>query len=239
MKQKQAQAIIENTKTIYDKIAPHFNVTRYTLWPELFEFKKMTKAGEQILDLGCGNGRLLKLFKNLDIEYTGVDNSAQLLEQARTHFANQNFILADMNQLPFEDNAFDQIYCIATLHHLPSTDLRNKAVQEAHRILKPGGHLFMTNWNLWQKKYFHLIVNYTLLKFIGKNKMDFKDILIPWTFQQTDEVFERYYHAFTNNELKNLAQKNNFNIIKQELADHSQQSSMGQAFNFVSIWQKK
>ncbi len=49
-------------------------------------------------------------------------------------------IVGDIRELPFEDDSVDAILCIAVLAHVEEP---HKAVAEMHRVLKPGGHLFM------------------------------------------------------------------------------------------------
>jgi hypothetical protein len=53
-----------------------------------------------------------------------------------------------------------------------------------------------------------LIIKHLFLKIIGKSKLDFKDVFMPW-----GKRTNRYYHYFTKKELCNLAQKAGFQII--------------------------
>lgn len=63
----------------YNQFASEFNKSRQNLWPELLEFKKYLKNGIKILDLGCGNGRLISLLKDYEIYYIGSDISVFLI----------------------------------------------------------------------------------------------------------------------------------------------------------------
>ncbi|AFY81502.1 class I SAM-dependent methyltransferase [Oscillatoria acuminata] len=101
--------------------------------------------GLKILDCGCGFGgtiaSLNERFSNLEL--VGVNIDERQLERARSqvHPLNQNaisFICADACNLPFEDNTFDVVLAVECIFHFPS---RETFFQEAHRVLKPGGHL--------------------------------------------------------------------------------------------------
>jgi alkylated DNA repair protein alkB family protein 8 len=63
MRQKTAQHLSEQVKKSYNQIAEHFSQTRHTPWTEFQYFEKYLKPEQKILDLGCGNGRLLNSSK--------------------------------------------------------------------------------------------------------------------------------------------------------------------------------
>src|SRR4030042_3054650 len=71
-------------KRNYDEIAEDFNETRNkALWPELVKLASGVKDGDSVLDVGCGNGRILEAFKGKSIKYLGVDGSDRLVEIAK------------------------------------------------------------------------------------------------------------------------------------------------------------
>ena len=111
--------------------------------------------------------------------------------------------------LSFPDNYFNDVYSIAVLHHLPSKELRLKFLNEARRVLQPGGLLILTVWKFYQIRQWLFLLKYTLLKIIGKSKLDWKDILEPW-----GKKAERYYHWFSKKELEGLIKETGFEIEK-------------------------
>ncbi|MDP2708979.1 MAG: class I SAM-dependent methyltransferase, partial [bacterium] len=82
---KQTQKnLLDLVKRNYEEIAVDFDTTRKKyLWPELIKLASIVKDGDRILDVGCGNGRLIEAFKDKKINYLGVDNSEALIESAR------------------------------------------------------------------------------------------------------------------------------------------------------------
>jgi ubiquinone/menaquinone biosynthesis C-methylase UbiE len=205
-----AKYLLEKTRQDYNLIADEFAATRQEIWPELtFLFEGYLTEGEKVLDLGCGNGRWFKLFQKKKVDYVGVDFSERLIKIAKRNYPQAKFQTTDVLKLPFPNNYFDKIYSIAVLHHIPSEELRLKSLEEAKRVLKPGGFLILTTWKLCSKKEFFLLFKYTILKLIGKSNLDFKDILEPW-----GKKIKRYYHFFSRKELVGLAKKAGFEIKK-------------------------
>jgi len=120
--------------------------------PEKDLFSNYITRGDVVLDLGCGDGRLFQIFRDKNIDYTGIDISEKLIKIAKRKNPNTKFIVGDALKLPFPDNSFTKVFNIAVLHHIPSKKLRLQLLSEAKRVLKPDGLLILTVWNLWDKK---------------------------------------------------------------------------------------
>jgi len=218
MDPKFADFLLKKTQRDYNEIAKAFSSIREEIWPEIWFFKDFVESGEKILDLGCGGGRLFKLFRGKEIEYFGVDFAEELIESARKKYASSKearsretppvFLTVNALRLPFDDNFFDKVFSIAVLHHIPSNEKRILFLKEIRRVLKPKGELFLTVWNLWQMKYLPLILKWTALKLFGLTKIDFCDIFVPF------HRVNRYYHCFRSGGLAKLARMTYFNDIK-------------------------
>jgi len=221
MKDTDADNLIEINRDAYDKISKYFDQTRSYLWKELSQFDKYANDGDIILDFGCGNGRLAGLFSEKEISYVGVDASNELLNLARIKFKENipgkinkvDFVTLDSLKIPFSDKRFNSVYSIAALHHIPTERRRIELLKEFNRILKPGGKIILTNWNLWQKKYINLVFKYAIKKIFGQHKADFKDVFVPWKDKDGNILANRYYHAFTMREFKRIVKKAGFNIV--------------------------
>jgi tRNA (uracil-5-)-methyltransferase TRM9 len=204
-----AKFILEKTKENYNLIAKEFSATRREIWEELNFLFNDLKEGEKVLDLGCGNGRWYKVFKEKKVDYFGIDNSEKLIEIAKENFPEAKFFVGDAMNLPFPDNFFDKVYSIALLHHIPSEDFRIKVLKEAKRVLKPEGMLILTCWKIHRLREILTLLKHTFLKSIGKSKLDFKDIFLPWGKKTL-----RYYHCFSKKELEKLVEKSGFEILE-------------------------
>jgi tRNA (uracil-5-)-methyltransferase TRM9 len=205
--------IIQKTRDSYNKIAKHFSATRQRLWDELLVFAPLIKDGQNILDWGCGSGRLILLLKDKKIKYFGLDQSTELLKAAKAHYAPEikdgrvKFFCTASKDKKFEPEFFDWVFMIASFHHLPDRASRLKLLRKIYREMRPGAKLVMANWNLksdW-------IVKKKELKEIGEN-----DFFITWKNPQGIAETELYYHHFEKQELADLLKKAGFEVEKNE-----------------------
>lgn len=129
------------------------------------DFKRLNiKAGDRLLDLGCGEGRhcINAAIAHTDIQVVGVDLSHKDLTVARSRLndfdtelgstAKQNpmtLCLANGLQLPFSDNSFDHIICSEVLEHVPDY---HAMLGEINRLLKPSGVLAISVPRAWPEK---------------------------------------------------------------------------------------
>jgi len=149
------------------------------------------------------------------VDYFGIDFSEKLIEIARKKYPEAKFQVADCLNLPFPANFFDKIYSISVLHNIPSREFRLRYFKEAKRVLKPGGLLILRVWDFWRRKAFpKLFFKYTFLKLIGKSKVDFFDVFVPWKDSKGKILIERYFHCFRKKELENLVKEVGFKIKK-------------------------
>jgi ubiquinone/menaquinone biosynthesis C-methylase UbiE len=145
MRLKKENLFIEKNKQGYDSISSDFVATRIEPWPELNQFQSLVKPGDRVLDLGCGHGRLLKLFSGLKIDYHGFDHSAELINVARRDNPGVFFQAGDVRHLPYTDDSFDSIWMIALLHHLPPRASMG-TLKEARRVVRCSGKVVITIW---------------------------------------------------------------------------------------------
>jgi len=237
VKDKGTKKILSDLESGYDLIAEKFSSTRAFMWRDLGFVKDMVKPGDRVLDFGCGNGRLAGFLLGESGReerlgrYVGVDISQKLIDIASQKYSNEKtkFIkvhpvksttkgrgapLAQFNRvkpsslrLPLKDNQFDIIFSIAVFHHFPSREYALEIAKELRRVLKPGGKIVVTVWNLWQKQFLRFGLK-NLKRSDLESKSDWRSFYIP--FKAGEKVFRRYHHPFKIGELNSLMNEAGF-----------------------------
>jgi SAM-dependent methyltransferase len=96
-------------------------------------------AGARVLDAGCGSGRTLQELRDYG-EVCGIELDPQSAELARSR--DQGEVLTGrLEELPWEDHAFDLITCLDVIEHTPNDMV---TLRELRRVSKPGGWLLLT-----------------------------------------------------------------------------------------------
>jgi ubiquinone/menaquinone biosynthesis C-methylase UbiE len=213
-----AQNLVNKTRDDYNKVADHFSSTRHTFnWEHVADailYLQINK-GSKVLDLGCGNGRVIDILEKFNINYTGLDISENLIKLAQKKYPEKEFIVSDLLKTPFSDNEFDYVLSLATLHHIPSEEQRLNALLEINRVLKPGGIILITVWYFWDDPVFKKEMD---KKFIShkstKAELEYGDFLKPWRDNKKNVLAERYFHAWEKTEIEDLLNKTGFGEIK-------------------------
>ncbi|MFQ6061023.1 MAG: class I SAM-dependent methyltransferase [Thermoplasmata archaeon] len=210
--QQNEEEIRERVRQTFEAIAEHFNKTRYRPWPETVEYVESLPEHCRILDIGCGNGRNSVMAVRYGHEVVGIDSSLSLARIARDKLARRllreesHFLVGDACLPPVKEGSFDAALYIATLHHIPSEEDRLRSLIELHRCLKPEGTALISVWALDQPRF---------SKLIGRREKDpsYADIFLPWT-RSDGEIFQRYYHLFEKDELRDLVIRSGLIIEK-------------------------
>src|SRR6267143_822604 len=105
------------------------------------------KRGTKVLDVACGTGNSAIPAAKRGADVTGVDISANLIEQARARAKDAGlqirFEEGDAERLSFPDSAFDLVISIFGAMFAPRPDL---VASELKRVCRPGGKMVMGNW---------------------------------------------------------------------------------------------
>lgn len=204
-----AQKINDEASNTYDAFADDFSRTRVTFWQELSFIKDYIKEKAAVLDVGCGNGRLLTLIDDKPIDYTGIDVSQKLISIAQKTYPNKKFDVGTIHSLPYKDNTFDTTISIAVLHHIPGQELRERSIKEIARVTKKGGIIIITVWNAWKTRKKDLFFELGK-RIIGKSELPFGDAFMSFNKKKN----ARYIHAFKEKELEGLAKNAGLTIVK-------------------------
>ncbi|MDX2501906.1 MAG: methyltransferase domain-containing protein [Deltaproteobacteria bacterium] len=111
-------------------------------------------SADSVLDLGCGTGVLTRMIADrLDSKAggvsVGIDAAAKMILVARKKRGRENcrFEVMAAEDLSFEDQSFDAVVSSLFFHHVP-LDLKEKALSESFRILRPGGRLIIADMHI-------------------------------------------------------------------------------------------
>lgn len=180
-------------------------------------------SGKKILLLGCGTGEesvLLEEFGALAKNIIGIDLSSNSINIAQQTYPSVEFVIGDMNSLPFVDNQFDFVYSSLAIHYSATPE---KVYQEVYRVLKEDG-LFLFSvahplrWSSEEKE-----IDGEIIRIIGNAKNDKskkvygkyhtfeKHTFSSFAWQNDDEVLE-FYVGSPSMHFK-LLRKANFQIL--------------------------
>jgi len=104
--------------------------------------REPSKGRLRLLDVGCGDARFLGDASRVTQAF-GLDFSFQALGFARQMVPEAAFARCSAAALCFPDGTFDAVTLLDVIEHLPD-GLESQAMREAHRVLRPGGHVVVT-----------------------------------------------------------------------------------------------
>jgi len=143
---------VQITADSYDQIAPYVlhltenqregrRISR--MWMDRFLDASLVPgscaaAHFPILDLGCGDGRDLELFKSHGIQGVGMDVSRTMLQYARRRQPYASLVRMDMMSLGWKPRSFGGVWASGVIYHVPRDSL-GEVVECIRRTLVPGG----------------------------------------------------------------------------------------------------
>ena len=212
------QEIKQDLQSFYNTEAKKYAETRKKFWHEekaildaispLFEDNDKVR----VLEFGCGSGRFATLLNQNfpgQFDYVGIDLSDELLSYASKDNPNLTFFQWDITKLVknFEQESFDLIVWTSSFQHIPTSKERSYLMKNFYRLLDYDGMLLMTNWSLsdwFIKKHRKIVMKAKILSRFKMNKWSSRDLLVPRT-DENWKIYERFYHFFSLEELKNLS----------------------------------
>ncbi len=131
---------------------------KFIVWQSLLDGIAM-RGDERLLDLGCGRGAVLLMAAEhlprgsavgIDI-WSSKDQSGNAMQVTRENAIAEGVAdrvelrTADMRQLPFESDSFEVIVSNVAIHNISASESRDQAIDEAWRVLRPGGRLLIAD----------------------------------------------------------------------------------------------
>jgi SAM-dependent methyltransferase len=100
------------------------------------------RAGERVLDLGCGAGRFVAALRDAGADAVGVELAETALRRARANAPGADLRLVEPDgSLPLDHGSVDLVWCSEVLEHVADTE---HLLLEVRRVLRPGGRLLVT-----------------------------------------------------------------------------------------------
>ncbi|MEM0955560.1 MAG: methyltransferase domain-containing protein [Pseudomonadota bacterium] len=145
--------------------------SRFTL--QVLQQSVGVNADDTILEIGCGVGRMAHTLAPLCQRWIGADVSENMLAHARSRTADLGNVdyrpLNGWDLAGIENDSLDMVYCTVVFMHLDEWD-RFNYICEAMRVLRPGGRLYVDNYNLLSQEGWD---------FFMKNMLDYHPLQRP------------------------------------------------------------
>jgi len=214
-----AERLIELNRDFYTRFGASFSATRHRIQPGVRRILETLNGDENILDLGCGNGWFARELADRQHHgsYLGVDFSLPLLRDAdsiqKTFPA--TFQEVDLAHLSVHDiqpsgiNNWSLITSFATLHHIPSREIRLNILNVVHQLLQPGRLFIHSNWQFLNSEKLKSRIQDWSKANLSAEDVDANDYLLDW---RSGGVGLRYVHHYDEGELKELAEATGFQI---------------------------
>ncbi len=194
------------------KVSGHMEHYRNEYGPLAGIYKRQVKSsllkmvpmkGKVILEVGCGNGFLGEIAKEMGITITyGTDFTRSLLKYAKGKYGKVAYANVEQ-RLPFRSGSIDVVLLPEVIAHLKK---KSSALKEIRRVLKTGGHMILT---MPDKKYL-------------ERKSKVKMILKGSALRKPDQYFDPMYFK----DLASLVEKNGFKVVKHYKTFHGSKQIM-------------
>tara|TARA_Y100000816_G_scaffold291659_1_gene283728 strand:+ start:4306 stop:5010 length:705 start_codon:yes stop_codon:yes gene_type:complete len=191
----------------YDLMNDLMSLGVHRLWKKNLLNMINPSQNKHLIDVACGTGDIAKLFLNSvnrDFKVTCVDPNKNMIKKGKeklNEYKNLNWIVSPAEKLPVSSNTYD-FYTIS--FGLRNTKDLKKTLQEAYRVLKPGGRFLCLEFSK---------INNTNLEFVYKSYSKMIPTIGKWVVGKKEpyEYLTKSIQDFINQEeLLDLMKKNNF-----------------------------
>ena len=232
-----AENLLAINRKFYDRFGEQFSATRQRLQPGVKKILASIQDDVSVLDLGCGNGHFLRELSRCGHKapLLGVDFSLPLLRDAEAT-PGVSFREIDLTKLPtFGDQLLTVngpwfvVTMFATLHHIPSTEMRLDILRTVRKLMNKNGKFVLSNWQfLNSAKLRSRIQSWDKVE-INENDLDEGDYLLDW---RSGGEGLRYAHHFSVEELLGLAEQAEMCVTDSFLSDGD-----GGIFGLYQVWE--
>ncbi len=218
-----AQRLLKINREFYNRFGDQFSATRQRLQPGVRKILETIQADVSVLDLGCGNGKFLRELsvRGHKAALLGVDFSLPLLRDAESA-PGVEFREVDLDQLSVVsgqlavEGGWDVITMFATLHHIPSTEIRLDILRTVRKLIKDDGKFILSNWQFLNSEKLRSRIQPWGRVSINESDVDEGDYLLDW---RSGGEGLRYAHQFSVEELLGLAEQAEMRVTDSFLSD--------------------
>ena len=223
MNSAMADNLIAINREFYARFGEQFSVTRQRLQPGVRKILDLIPDDVSVLDLGCGNGHFLHELagRGHKAPHLGVDFSLPLLRAAESN-PGVEFREVDLVNLSVNSDqlsvmgGWDRITMFATLHHIPSTEMRLDILRTVRKLLKADGKFILSNWQFLNSAKLRSRIQAWDKVGINESDLDEGDYLLDW---RSGGEGLRYAHQFSAEELLGLADQTEMRVTDSFLSD--------------------
>ncbi len=233
-----AERLLAINREFYNRFGDSFSATRQRLQPGVKKILETIHVDDSVLDLGCGNGHFLHelLRRGHQAPLLGVDFSLPLLRDAEST-PGVAFREIDLTQLSKNSDQlsltghWSLITSFATLHHIPSHQIRLDILRAVKKLLNPGGKFILSNWQFLNSEKLKARIQPWNKAGLEDNDVEEGDYLLDW---RSGGEGLRYAHQFSAEELLGLAGQAEMSLSESFLSD-GENGRLG----LYQIWKSK
>ena len=223
MNSAATERLLKLNHEFYNRFGESFSATRQRLQPGVKKILETIPNDVSVLDLGCGNGNFLRELSvcGHKAALLGVDFSLPLLRDAES-VPGVEFREVDLDQLSVVsgqfavDGGWDVITMFATLHHIPSVEIRLDILKTVRKLLNKDGKFILSNWQFLNSKKLTARIQPWDRVGLADEDLDEGDYLLDW---RSGGEGLRYAHHFTAMELLGLAEQAGMRVTDSFLSD--------------------
>ena len=219
-----AQHLLEINREFYNRFGDSFSATRQRLQPGVNKILETISVDDSVLDLGCGNGHFLHelVRRGHQAPLLGVDFSLPLLRNAESTLgvefreADLTKLSAYSDQLLAVNGPWFVVTMFATMHHIPSAEIRLDILQTVKKLLKPGGRFILSNWQFLNSEKLKARIQPWSRVGLADEDVDEGDYLLDW---RSGGEGLRYAHQFSAEELLGQCNQAEMSLSESFLSD--------------------
>jgi ubiquinone/menaquinone biosynthesis C-methylase UbiE len=185
------KSIEPGTPEFFEHIRPWMNPYKFPWIMERIERESALLQGKHLLEIGCGMGYDSLEFLRRGVRVTATDLTPNAVKMTQRHFELQGVHAEEIRTanalaLPFADNTFDAVWSNGVLHATGDTE---HAVQEARRVLKPGGRAIISHF--YRKPSWMYALNR-----LGRENIEYKEEDPPVNEFYTEAEVLAFFHGY-------------------------------------------